>query len=92
MRQIEEVQSVIRKRRIAVAIVGPDSVVTAAGTFADAVWDFRNDLFHSRKREHPFNLRHKIEQLLEAFAKVARIALEDEGHAPPTTEVELVVS
>ncbi|MEV3886039.1 hypothetical protein AB0K38_08060 [Streptomyces griseoincarnatus] len=76
--QYATIQSHIRKRRAAVAIAGPDAVVAAAGEFADAVRSMRNDLAHG-KRNQPFRYRHEMEQRLDAFAKTARTALEDEG-------------
>ncbi|MFD5711310.1 hypothetical protein ACFWHW_13085 [Streptomyces pharetrae] len=78
--QFEALQANIRKRRSHVAIAGPEAVVTAAGEFADAVRQFRNELAHGAIRGHPFNQKHRLERPLEAFARAARTALEDEGH------------
>lgn len=77
-RQYATIQSNIRKRRAAVAIAGPDAVVAAAGEFADAVRSMRNDLVHGKSNQ-PFRYRHEMERRLDAFAKAARTALEDEG-------------
>ncbi|MEU8556041.1 hypothetical protein AB0C80_18895 [Streptomyces anthocyanicus] len=76
----EALQANIRKRRAHVAIAGPESVVRAASAFADEVRDFRNQLVHGGLSGHPFNHKQKLERPLEAFAKAARTALEDEGH------------
>ncbi|MET9510745.1 hypothetical protein ABZX62_20185 [Streptomyces flavidovirens] len=81
----EALQGNIRKRRSNVAIAGPEAVVRAAGVFADEVRVFRNALAHGPMRDHPFNHKHKLERPLEAFAKAARTALEDEGHGPSST-------
>jgi len=77
--QFEGLWANIRKRRATVAIAGPDAVVNAAAAFADEVRSFRNELAHGRIR-HAFNEKHRFERRLDAFAKVARKALEDEGH------------
>ncbi|MEU0844809.1 hypothetical protein ABZ370_35795 [Streptomyces sp. NPDC005962] len=82
MEQFETLQSSIRKRRSTVAIAGPEAVVRSAGEFANEVRDFRNELMHGRFRGHPFNQKHRLEGRLDAFAKAARTALEDEGHSP----------
>ncbi|MFD8379813.1 hypothetical protein ACFV2X_14915 [Streptomyces sp. NPDC059679] len=82
LRQFETLQSNIRKRRSTVAIAGPEAVVIAAGEFADEVRTFRNELAHGDMRSHPFNQRRRLERRLDAFAKAARTALEDEGHPP----------
>jgi hypothetical protein len=80
--QFEALWENIRKRRSTVAIAGPEAVVKAAGEFADEVRSFRNDLAHTRIRRHPFNEKHRFERRLDAFAKAARTALEDEGYPP----------
>jgi hypothetical protein len=79
MTQYPSLQSNLRKRRAAVAIAGPDAVVQAAGEFADEVRSMRNELVHQPNRR-PWNYRRQIEERLDAFAKAARTALEDEGH------------
>ncbi|MET8114048.1 hypothetical protein [Streptomyces prasinus] len=80
LEHFEALQRNIRKRRSNVAIAGPDTVVRAAGEFADEVRDFRNKMAHGHRRGYPFNHKHGLEARLEAFAKAARAALEDEGH------------
>ncbi|MFE4959627.1 hypothetical protein ACFRCW_37990 [Streptomyces sp. NPDC056653] len=80
MEQYETLISAIRKRRAVVAIAGPEAVVQAAGEFADEVRSLRNDLVHGVRKGHPFNHMREIEGRLDAFAKAARTALEDEGH------------
>ncbi|MBK3573160.1 hypothetical protein JHN63_04850 [Streptomyces sp. MBT65] len=81
--QFEALQANVRKRRSNVAIAGPDAVVAAAGVFADEVRVFRNELAHGGITGHPFNQKHRLERPLDAFAKAARTALEDEGHQTP---------
>ncbi|MFI6606835.1 hypothetical protein [Streptomyces sp. NPDC050507] len=78
--QYETLQSAIRKRRAVVAIAGPEAVVKAAGEFANEFRSLRNELVHGRIRDHPFHHMRRCEERLEAFAKAARTALEDEGH------------
>ncbi|MFE9950202.1 hypothetical protein ACFYRJ_22100 [Streptomyces sp. NPDC005531] len=79
--QYETFIGAIRKRRAVVAIAGPDAVVKAAGEFADEVRRTRNDLVHARGPRRPsLQYRQRIEGRLDAFAKAARTALEDEGH------------
>ncbi|MFF3558986.1 hypothetical protein ACFYXS_02940 [Streptomyces sp. NPDC002574] len=75
----EPMQKKIRRRRAAVAIVGPDTVVQAAAQFANAVRTMRNEVQHSTTNR-PWDYRRQIEGSLDDFAKAARTALEDEGH------------
>ncbi|WP_371538349.1 hypothetical protein OG210_21790 [Streptomyces sp. NBC_00466] len=80
--QYEDLQSNIRKWRSTVAIAGPDVVALSAGIFADEVRNLRNELAHGRLEGHPANQGRLLEARLDAFAKAARRALEDEGHPP----------
>ncbi len=48
--------------------------------FADRVRTLRNEVTHQRLRGSFTGNRLKVEAYLEAFAKEARTALEDEGH------------
>ena len=78
--QFEALQANIRKRRSSVAIAGPDSVVQAAGEFADEVRKYRNELARGAIRGHPLHHKGRFERPLDGFAVAARTALEDEGH------------
>ncbi|MGA5452055.1 hypothetical protein ACPCVO_36025 [Streptomyces umbrinus] len=77
--QFETLQARIRKRRSNIAIAGPDSVVQAAGEFADEVRKFRNELAHGAVRGHPLHHKGRFERPLDGFARAARASLEDDG-------------
>ncbi|MFI5881681.1 hypothetical protein [Streptomyces sp. NPDC051554] len=77
---IEELNSKVRKRRAAVAIVGPVSVVGPASDLAAAVTMLRNLVMHNRNLDSS-----SVETALEKFTSAARRALEDDGDRPPAS-------
>ncbi|WP_432043775.1 hypothetical protein [Streptomyces cadmiisoli] len=73
--RIDDLYVTVRKRRAAVAIVGPELVAIAATGIAVAVGQMRNEVMHLRA----FKTISGVEHALETFTRAARTALEDEG-------------
>ncbi|MGW0854193.1 hypothetical protein [Streptomyces sp. NPDC002690] len=75
---IDGLYRTIRKRRAAVAIVGPAAVVQSASNLAQSVSRLRNEIEHLRQ----FTAISDVEVALELFTRAARAALEDDGDEP----------
>jgi hypothetical protein len=77
--RIDNLYSTARKRRAAVAIVGPEPVALSATELLRNVAVMRNEVMHQRR----FSGISDVEVALELFTRAARAALEDDGDGPP---------
>lgn len=73
--RIDHLYSTARKRRAAVAIVGPEPVALSATELLRNVAVMRNEVMHLRR----FSGISDVERALELFTMAARAALEDDG-------------
>ena len=77
--RIDNLYATARKRRAAVAVVGPEHAARAASDLIRTVAVMRNEVIHLRR----FHAISDVEIALELFTRAARIALEDDGDRAP---------